>query len=148
MRQEGGGENLASADSRVLAQYDMTSCTPARADPSVWVLCTGEPLPFDQGSPRLLRAGLLCDRLSREGFRVEFWSSNFDHSSKKHRTPSRILTSHTVSPTYRVHLLPSSGYARNVSLARIVDHRQIGRAFLRHAGDFARPDLLVISMPT
>jgi glycosyltransferase involved in cell wall biosynthesis len=53
-----------------------------------------------------------------------------------------------VSPTYRVHLLPSSGYARNVSLARIVDHRQIGRAFLRHAGDFARPDLLVISMPT
>ncbi len=138
-----------TADSSVTARDDrMTDRTPARRDVSVWVLCTGEPLPLDRGDPRLLRAGLLCDRLSREGFRVEFWSSNFDHSSKKHRSPSRTLISHTMSSTYRIHLLPSSGYARNMSLARILDHRQIGRAFLDLAADFTRPHVLIVSMPT
>jgi glycosyltransferase involved in cell wall biosynthesis len=119
-----------------------------KPNPSAWVLCSGEPLAIDPGTPRLMRASLLSERLARQGFRVDFWSSNFDHTSKKHRAPTKELVSHEVAGQYRLHLLPSSGYVRNVSLARVVDHRQIGRAFLAYAPRFAQPDVLVLSMPT
>ena len=53
-----------------------------------------------------------------------------------------------LAPGHRLRLLPSSGYAKNVSLARIRDHAQVGRAFLVAAETLPRPDVVVASMPT
>lgn len=121
---------------------------PSSRKPSAWVLCTGEPLPIDPGVPRLLRAGLLCERLVREGYDVDFWSSNFDHFTKRHRLASTGTEVRELGPGHQLRLLPSSGYARNVSLARVRDHAQVGRAFLAAAEGLSRPDVVVASMPT
>ncbi len=116
--------------------------------PRVWVLCTGEPLPIDPGVPRLLRAGMLCEFLEQSGYEVDFWTSNFDHVTKNHRAHSKSTVVHTISAHRRIRLLPSSGYLDRVSLARVWDHRQIARAFLRDSKGEPKPDILVISMPT
>lgn len=116
--------------------------------PRAWVLCTGEPLPIDAGVPRLLRAGMLCDHLVKSGFQVDFWTSNFDHATKTRRSESTQTVTRAVSEAYRVRLLPSCGYQRHVSLARVRDHRQIAKAFSKEAPKAPPPDILVISMPT
>jgi len=119
------------------------------ASPRAWVLCTGEPLPTDPGTPRIHRAGLLCEYLHLQGWEVDFWTSNFNHFTKTHRVPAPSGTiSQTISPRFRIHLLPSRGYTRHVSLARIQDHREIAKAFTRTAPGHPSPDILIISMPT
>ena len=116
--------------------------------PRAWILCTGEPLPTDPGVPRLLRAGMLSDHLVQAGFQVDRWASNFHHTTKTWRSKSTQPVTLAASETYRIHLLPSSGYHRHVSLARIRDHWQIGKAFSAEAPKHPQPDILIISMPT
>lgn len=113
-----------------------------------WVVCSGEALPIDPGNPRLLRAGMLCRHLEASGWEVDFWTANFDHTRKLHRFPDRAVRTVVVSPRFRVHLLPSRGYQRNVSVARILDHGDAGRAFGSAAPRHPRPDVVVASMPT
>ena len=118
------------------------------SSPNAWVLCTGEALPIDPGRARILRAGMLCSYLETQGYNVDFWTSNFNHAVKKHRIPARATVTYHQSANYRIHLLPSNGYNKNVSFARIIDHRQIAKAFLTRAGEAPKPNILIISMPT
>ena len=118
------------------------------AVPRAWVVCSGEPLPIDPGTPRLLRAGLLCRHLEAAGWEVDFWTASFDHTRKSHRYPDREVRTVPVAPRFRIHLLPSRGYRRNVSVERILDHRDAARAFAEAAPLHPRPDVIVASMPT
>jgi glycosyltransferase involved in cell wall biosynthesis len=112
----------------------------------IWLVTTGEPLPVDGQDERLLRTGLLARMLAQRGHQVVWWSAVFNHSRKRHRYES---DRDWRSPEgYELRMLWSPGYARAVSLRRIVDHRFIGRAFERRVRSSPeRADIIVCSWP-
>jgi glycosyltransferase involved in cell wall biosynthesis len=112
----------------------------------VWLVTVGEPLPSDSGSPRLLRAGILADRLWKRGHQVVWWTSAFDHRAKRQRgAGDETIKFHE---RYELRLLRGPGYRRNVSLARLLDHRAVAKKFLNQAIAEPPPDIIVASFPT
>ena len=91
-----------------------------------------------------MRAGMLGRRLREAGHEVVWWSSRFDYAAKVQRK----------GPGYhdteagRVILLDGTSYSRNVSLARLRNHRQIAKHFTLLAAGQSRPDLIIASYPT
>jgi glycosyltransferase involved in cell wall biosynthesis len=111
----------------------------------IWIVTIGEPLPVDSGNQRLLRSGILSQQLSENGHKVVWWTSSFDHMQKQHR--SEDDKSFDVSHRLRIQLLHGCGYRRNISLSRIIDHRQLARAFARIANNETTPDIILCSLP-
>src|SRR6185503_20791356 len=93
----------------------------------VWLVTIGEPLPSDGPNERLLRAGILANELSKRSHEVVWWSSTFDHVRKKQRF--REDTDLTLPNGVLLRLLHGCGYARNVSLRRLLDHAQLAYKF-------------------
>jgi glycosyltransferase involved in cell wall biosynthesis len=112
----------------------------------VWLLAVGEPLPTDDGVDRAWRAGLLTEQLVRRGHEVVWWSSAFDHFRRRQRSPTN--TPIGVSPSLTVWHLEGLTYRRNLSLARLRNHRQVADSFRRLAPSQPRPDVVVSSLPT
>lgn len=86
----------------------------------IWILQTGEPVHSDRNSPRPMRAMNLADKLVAQGHSVVLWTSAFHHQTKTHR--SRVYEEITISQNLEIRLIPSTGYGRNVSMARFYDH--------------------------
>lgn len=107
-------------------------------------MTAGEPLPG--GKDRLLRHGLLAQRLVDEGHDVTWWTSTFDHGRKRDRWPA----DHTleIGPRYRIRAFRGGGYAKNVSLARIRDHRAVAHKVAASFARVPKPDLILCSYPT
>jgi glycosyltransferase involved in cell wall biosynthesis len=112
----------------------------------IWLIAVGEPLPTDEGAVRLLRTGLLARLLVDRGHEVLWWSSTFDHSKKRHRADQDTTTQ--LEPSYRLALLHSVGYSRNLSPARILNHRGIAAKFAKQAPGEKEPDVILTSFPT
>lgn len=113
----------------------------------IWLLQTGEPLPTDGGSPRPMRVMNLASALLDRGHSVELWSSGFYHQEKRHRT--KMFQSIKVNDLLTVHLIPSTGYKRNIGLGRLFDHAQLALrlAKLLKSGQFDRPDVVFVGYP-
>ncbi len=112
----------------------------------VWLVTVGEPLPVDGSDKRLLRAGILAELLASQNHDVVWWSSAFNHVAKTHRFPENTVIDR--SERYRLILLHSVGYRRNVSIRRVIDHWCIAREFSQLAGSQQRPDIILCSFPT
>ncbi len=112
----------------------------------VWLVTVGEPLPCDGPDERLHRSGLLSGALAARGHEVLWWSSTFDHSRKRFRDQGEGEVVAHDGP--RLRLLQGPGYRRNVSFARLANHRAIGRRFRDLAATEPRPDVIVASWPT
>ena len=112
----------------------------------IWLVTIGEPLPTDGPEVRLLRTGMVARHLAADGQEVLWWTSDFDHHRKIHRTgsDSRI----ELSPHLHMQLLHGCGYRRHVSFARFRDHRQHAEAFLRIAPTLPRPSAIVAGYPS
>jgi len=115
---------------------------------NVWLVTTGEPLPLDEGGVRLLRHGIVAGMMAKRGWQVTWWTSNFDHTTKVVRHVDNRPVTQTVMPGYRLMLLPSRGYEKNVSWARIADHRDIAASFSQFADTEPVPDVILCSYPT
>ncbi|MCC7442071.1 MAG: glycosyltransferase, partial [Bdellovibrionales bacterium] len=113
---------------------------------NVWLIKIGEPLPSRDGRTRPLRTGIMGRYLSRRGHDVTWWTGRFDHFAKKHLLAAGEVL--TPEPRYRIVALDSPGYARNVSIQRLIDHRRVAAEFRRASAQEAAPDLIVCSMPT
>jgi glycosyltransferase involved in cell wall biosynthesis len=111
----------------------------------LWLVTVGEPLPTDAGTPRLLRTGMLAERLLARGHTVDWWNSTFDHVAKRHRADRD--TTVEVRQGYRFLLLHGPGYRRNVSLRRWANHRVIAAHLARWMPSEAPPDLILCSVP-
>jgi glycosyltransferase involved in cell wall biosynthesis len=111
----------------------------------IWLITIGEPLPIDHGNERLHRAGILAEMLATAGHDVVWWTSTFNHSTKEFRASESATIE--VAPNYRIRMLHGGGYRRNVSLARLRDHRRIAREFAATAQREAPPDVIVTSLP-
>jgi glycosyltransferase involved in cell wall biosynthesis len=94
----------------------------------------------------LLRAGLLARYLAAIGHEVVWWTSTFDHTQKVHLFESDTVLQLPDGVTLRA--LRGRGYRRNVSLQRILDHRQVASAFEAQAASAPRPDVILASYPT
>lgn len=112
-----------------------------------WLITVGEPLPLP-GRPeaRLLRTGLVARELKKRGHEVLWWTSTFDHWAKNHHFPEdrRI----EIQPGYELYLLKGTGYRRNLSPGRLLDHFLIGRKFGKLAPKETRPQIILCSLPT
>ena len=107
--------------------------------------------PFDdilgEGKPQ--RYWTLAGKLAEMGHEVVWWSSAFSHRRKERRTMPAQLE----SLGFELRLVECSPYQRNVSLARIRNHRQWGSQLVRDAllavgrSELQAPDLIVASMP-
>jgi glycosyltransferase involved in cell wall biosynthesis len=76
---------------------------------------------------------------------VTWWVSNFDHRSKVYRRaePSTI----TISPRFRIQIVPSNGYERHVSFARIRYERTFAARMHDRALTEPPPDVIVLGEP-
>lgn len=106
----------------------------------------GEPLPVGEGvHDRPLRTGYLSQLLADRGHDVTWWTSTFDHSRR--RVVARDDETVRVRPGLTVRMLNGGGYRRNVSLARLLDHRTVAAKFAAAVRRHPRPDIIVSSWP-
>ncbi|MCI5066695.1 glycosyltransferase family 4 protein [bacterium] len=109
-----------------------------------WLFKLGESLPF-QPSHRSMRTDMLANALVRRGHEVLWWTSSFDHFSKSWISSSDSTRS--VNERYTIRMLKGSGYSKNVSLRRLLDHRLIARRFRQQWRQFPKPDAMLCAMP-
>ncbi len=111
----------------------------------IWVVNPFDQLPNETDVP--LRYWTLCRMLAKQGHAVIWWSSDFSHLTKSKR--------HTCPDTdgFSVRLIETPPYTKNISFARLKNHRQFAQGFYREAmaalqrGDLASPDRIVVSLP-
>jgi len=112
----------------------------------IWLITIGEPLPIDgNGGDRLYRTGILATMLAKNGHEVVWWTSTFDHVRKQQRFPTDKTLA--LESGVQLKLLHGCGYARNVSLRRLIDHNILARKFSEHAKKMVCPDVILCSLP-
>src|SRR5678816_2379197 len=114
----------------------------------VWIVNVGEPMAVDPGAERKLRMGLIADRLIERGHEVVWWTSSFDHNYKRQRYTSNATV--RISESFEIRFLHARPYSANISIGRLINHRQLGRAFEFAAQATAgadRPDVIFATMP-
>jgi len=94
-----------------------------------------------------MRSGLLAKFLAERGHQVTWWSTTFDHARKEYRYPGPVEYHWRDGVTIR-HLHSKTPYKKNISWARIVNHREIKDAFRETIRNLEEPDLILAGMPT
>jgi glycosyltransferase involved in cell wall biosynthesis len=89
---------------------------------------------------------MLARTLLARQHEVTWWTSGFNHSAKCHRTPR--TASVTTAKGIRLKLLRGVAYSRNVCIARLVNHYQLGQEFTRASDSEPKPDLIFCCWPT
>jgi glycosyltransferase involved in cell wall biosynthesis len=112
----------------------------------VWLITVGEPLPIGDSDARLWRTGLLAQQLAARGHSILWWTSRVDHFRKCFHDVAAPRVK--AQPGIEIQLLAGCLYRRNVSLARLRNHAQIGRDFRRISAREAEPDVILCSLPT
>ena len=110
----------------------------------VWLVRISENLPMDEGA-RLFRTGLLALELVRQGHEVIWWADTFSHHRKVHRADRN--TTVQVAPNWTIEMLYAPPYRRNISLARLRNHRIVAEQFLALAPSRPLPDVIYCSYP-
>jgi len=113
---------------------------------NIWLIQTGEPLPIDSPNARLFRTGMLAERLLELGHEVVWWNSTASHADKRQRADRDTVVE--LNERYRIRLVKAPVYCKNVSIKRVMAHRQIAEGFERLAPSEPRPDLIVSGIPT
>ena len=111
---------------------------------SVWIIKDQEILPIDE-NPRVMRSGLLSQRLAAAGCKVTWFSARFDHGRKLQRPgPTEIK----LGENWDLKLLDGRGYQTNISLERIRHHQDLAKHFWKLAPKEPKPDLILTSWPS
>lgn len=113
---------------------------------TIWLLQTGEPLQCDSPEYRSMRAINLSNKLLNKGHNVEIFSSSFFHQKKVHR--SKTFKTITINTNLKVHLIPSPGYKKNISINRLLDHLILGFNLSKYIDTLKeKPDIGFIGFP-
>jgi glycosyltransferase involved in cell wall biosynthesis len=115
---------------------------------TVWLVNPFDDIPGEGLPP--LRYWTLARILAARGHDVTWWSGTWSHRRKTVRmAPLGIREDEGFS----VRLVATPPYTKNVSLARLRNHREFGKTFERLAnesvasGQLERPDIIVASLP-
>lgn len=111
---------------------------------NIWLMQIGEPLPI-RGDERKMRRSILAEELARRGHNVLLWVSAFDHCAKKWaiRTEDELVKRERI----RVIVLKGTGYRKNISIARYLDHRVLSWRFKHLSNREDKPDIIIASLP-
>jgi glycosyltransferase involved in cell wall biosynthesis len=112
----------------------------------IWFLQVGEPLPYDDGPPRLLRSAILARELAARGHHVIYWNARFNHQTKIMR--DQRLDGAKTSDGYETRLLRGRAYSKNISPTRVLCQRENAADFLSRAPSEHPPDVIVCGFPT
>lgn len=113
----------------------------------VWLIKEGEPLPLEGCTGRIMRCGIISRMLAERGHDVTWWSSTYSHQMKKYIRPEECTEN--VLENYKIKLLHAKTvYKRNISLSRIIYHKQLAKKFLEEAYALEKPDVIYCSYPT
>jgi glycosyltransferase involved in cell wall biosynthesis len=113
---------------------------------NIWLITIGEPLPgIDGTKDRLLRTGYLSKFMADKGNNVTWWTSTFNHYNKRHFYNSD--TTLQITKRLQIKLLHGCGYRKNLSLSRLLDHKQIAYKFLKTVKRYPSPDIILCSLP-
>ena len=112
----------------------------------IWLITVGEPLPTKLNTDRLWRIGLLSEELCSRGHEVIWWTSRVDHIRKKYfvQSESRVKVNDNLS----IYFLSGRLYKKNISINRLLNHREIGICFSLLARTEIKPDVILCSFPT
>ncbi len=110
----------------------------------IWLIQTGEPLPIKK-DVRKMRTAVLADKLLERGHSVIWWASAFEHQ-RKAMIASRDRN-FDIFERYTIRVLRGFRYRKNVSIARYIDHQIVALKFRIQSKKFAKPDVIVASMP-
>lgn len=111
----------------------------------VWVLQTGEPIPFVDSASRSMRAANVTDALISAGHEVTLWTADFSHQTLAHRYGRNTVL--RPSENLDIRLLHSRGYRRNIGLGRMIDHAEIARRLRRMLVNERPPDVAFVGFP-
>ena len=113
----------------------------------VWLVSIGErpasstTLPLYAG-----RMDILARQLLRKGADVTWWSTTFDHRTKKHLAP--LGSRYQIQQRLEVILTSAPGYRRNISPRRLIFNWLSARRFRKLCESEPRPDVILASYPT
>ena len=123
----------------------------------VWIVNPFDNLPLEGNRPQ--RYWLMARSFVRAGHDVVLWTSDFSHARKAKRVlrdarPAGLsaggdapLPGALDVEGFRLVLVPTPGYPRNICLRRIWSHRAVAKRWRAAAGTMAAPDLVVGSLP-
>ena len=114
---------------------------------NIWIVQIGEPTPTEfLDNERLMRSGLLARSLAERGHKVTWWATTFDHARKEYRYKHHTIYNWLPGVTIRFLHSPTP-YRKNLSLSRIVNHREVARDFRKTLNTQERPDVILCGMP-
>jgi glycosyltransferase involved in cell wall biosynthesis len=109
-----------------------------------WLLNHFEPIPTEHDA-RLMRCGMLANRLVERGHEVVWWTSDFDHYRKRHRNGRD--RSIQVKPGFEIRLMRSLGYRSHVGPRRLVNNHLMGLRWRNLVRTEDPPNLLFAGWP-
>ena len=112
----------------------------------VWLFQAGEPLAVKGKKERLLRTGLMCEELAKRGHDVTWFATTFDHFTKEQLYNKDTVID--IKSNYRMNLIWAPEYKKNISIARIINHKYLALRFQKIAKNLEKPDLIYASFPT
>lgn len=111
----------------------------------IWLVTTGEIIPFRDERPN--RIGMLSRLLIKKGHNVTWWTTTFDHQSKKYIYNKN--SEKKVSPNFLLIYMHSNiAYKKNISFRRALNHYFIAKQLKRLAIKRVQPELILCSFPT
>ena len=114
---------------------------------NIWFVTIGEPIPHKDNKLRLHRTGILTKFISENSnSKVIWWTSNFNHFTKEHIYEGE--TDFVVNKNLSLIALSGKGYKRNVTIDRIIDHKQIANSFRKRIAISAKPEIIIVAFPT
>lgn len=114
---------------------------------NIWLVTIGEPIPHHNNKLRLHRTGIIAKYISENtNHNVTWWTSDFNHFTKKHIFS--VDTRFNPTSNFNVIALSGKGYRSNVSIDRIIDHKEIANKFTIEARNSLKPDIIVVAFPT
>jgi glycosyltransferase involved in cell wall biosynthesis len=114
----------------------------------IWLLKASEPFPIPgHEQERVFRMGYLAQTCVARGHQVTWFGSTFHHHRKIQLFPQD--TTIQIAPRFKTVLLHGCDYHNNISFARIRNHRQIARKFMRLAlQETEPPEVILAALPT
>jgi len=108
---------------------------------NIWLVNPGEPLPVDNNQ-RLLRTGKLAYHLKKRGHKIFWFSSKFNHFTKKFRKLDKKKYE-----GIQYYFIKSIGYKKNLSIMRLLDHFVLGINLFLKIIKMKKPDIVITSYP-
>lgn len=112
----------------------------------IWLLQSSEPMPIINPDMRLLRTGMMAEKLVERGHDVIWFNNSFDHFTKTQMVDYDTIIK--VKENYTLYLPKAMSYKRNISISRIINHITLAKKFKRIAKKIDKPDLIYASFPT